>query len=82
MIIAELVEFVLIMAATAFLSGHATLAAFLIRCFIEFYTCFLAHAIMDLHGNPRRDRHVHDRYDGKQELFHTAKIENLTEDKI
>jgi hypothetical protein len=73
MIGAQLIKLVFIMAA-ALLILHAAFAAFLIAGCKKIFACFLAHAIMHFHCHPRRDGHVHDRYDGKKELFHVAKV--------
>ena len=75
-ICSELVELMLIVAA-AFFILHAALAALLAVSCKKIFAWFLAHAIMHFHCHPRRDSHVHDRYNGKKKLFHAAKINFL-----
>lgn len=73
--ITELVKFILVAAATAFLFGHAAFAAFIRIAAIEFNTGLLTHAIVYFHRDARGHRHVQYRHYADEDLLHyTAKV--------
>ena len=74
----------MIIAATAFfiLFLHAAAAALIVRVLVKIHPGFLAHTIMYFHGNARRHRHVHYGQDGKEELFHRAKVAIISESSM